>query len=209
MTANTPASAKKKGRLFQQEVATAIRNHFNLPITDVCSRPMGSNGIDIMLSDRARSVFPFGVECKRSERWDLQAWWRQAKANAAAEGLYPLLVVRKNRQEPLVILDHHLFLVLENLPLPRHLIGYHHYRHYTTKWQPEKWIKEAREECADFVYTRPVVIMIPQDGPLSSVALLQQSHFLSLFSPLVPERIWIEEMAKRSQIVEEARRRKI
>ncbi len=208
MTANTPASAKKKGRLFQQEVAAAIRDHFNLPIMDVCSRPMGSNGIDIMLSDRARSVFPFGVECKRSERRDLQAWWRQTKVNAAAEGLYPLLVVRKNRQEPLVILDHHLFLVLESLPLPRHVIGSHHYRHYTMKWQSEKWIKEAREECADFAYIHPVVIMIPQEGSLFSVALLQQSHFLSLFSPFVPARILIEGMAKRSQLVEEARRKK-
>ncbi|MDD3420366.1 MAG: hypothetical protein PHE78_07200, partial [Candidatus Gastranaerophilales bacterium] len=34
----------------------------------------------------------------------LPAWWRQCTANAEKEGLTPLLLIKRNREEPLAVL---------------------------------------------------------------------------------------------------------
>ena len=65
---------------------------------------MGQSGCDLYLSPAARSVFPFGVECKAQERIALSEWWQQCARNAAAEGLTPLLVFRRNREDALAVL---------------------------------------------------------------------------------------------------------
>ena len=102
MTASTPASCKDKGRRFQQEVAAQIRATFDLPEADVISRPMGSPGADIILSSAAQAKFPFAVECKRAETWELREWWHQAHANST-DTTYPLLVFRRSRAKTYAI----------------------------------------------------------------------------------------------------------
>jgi hypothetical protein len=44
------------------------------------------------------------VECKYQETWALPAWIKQAKANQK-EGTDWLLILRKNRMDPVVIMD--------------------------------------------------------------------------------------------------------
>ena len=61
-----PQSAKNKGRKLQQFVAAVIKNIFNLGEGDAESRPMGSAGVDIMSSPKAREKFPFSIECKNT-----------------------------------------------------------------------------------------------------------------------------------------------
>ncbi len=104
MAANTPATRKAKGREFQKYVAECLQESLGLPPEDVVSRPMGSPGLDIMMSADAREKFPFGIECKRTEKLSIPAWWAQCTANAEAEGLVPLLVFKRNREEPLAVL---------------------------------------------------------------------------------------------------------
>jgi hypothetical protein len=65
---------------------------------------MGQSGCDLYLSPAARAQFPFGVECKAQETISLPAWWKQCENNASKEGLIPLLVFKRNREEPLAVL---------------------------------------------------------------------------------------------------------
>lgn len=96
-----PASAKAKGRKFQQAIAADIRRTFLLDSADAVSRPMGSGGDDIMLSAAARARFPFAVECKHVEALNLWTAFAQVVKRATAT---PLLVFRRNHSEPMVAL---------------------------------------------------------------------------------------------------------
>ena len=104
MTANTPQSAKAKGRKFQQQLREDLINHLGINPDDILSTAMGQGGCDLYLSPAARSRFPFGVEAKRCESLSLPQWWRQCENNASKVGLIPLLVFKRNREEPLAVL---------------------------------------------------------------------------------------------------------
>ena len=104
MVATTPASRKAKGRRLQQAVRQDLVDRLGIDPGDVQSTGMGQSGCDLYLSPAARAQFPFGVECKAQERIALPEWWRQCTRNAAAEGLAPLLVFRRNREDALAVL---------------------------------------------------------------------------------------------------------
>ena len=104
MTANTPASRKAKGRAFQQQLREDLIRELNINPDDILSTAMGQGGCDLYLSPAARSIFPFGVEAKRCETISLPAWWKQCENNASKVGLIPLLVFKRNREEPLAVL---------------------------------------------------------------------------------------------------------
>ena len=104
MTANTPASRKAKGRRLQQAVRQDLIEHLGIDPGDILSTAMGQSGCDLYLSPAARERFPFGVECKAQETISLPAWWKQCETNASKVGLVPLLVFKRNREEPLAVL---------------------------------------------------------------------------------------------------------
>ncbi len=104
MTANTPASRKAKGRRLQQAVRQDLIDRLGIDPGDILSTAMGQSGCDLYLSPAARERFPFAVECKAQEAIALPAWWRQCTRNAEAEGLAPLLVFRRNREDALAVL---------------------------------------------------------------------------------------------------------
>lgn len=63
-----PSSAKGKGRALQQFVAKVlVRIGKKLEPDDAVSRPMGSGGVDIMMSPLAQKEFPFSLECKNTK----------------------------------------------------------------------------------------------------------------------------------------------
>ena len=64
---------------------------------------MGEGGVDIKMGKDAKEKFPFDIECKNQENWSIPAWWKQTTANTE-NGRKPLLVIKKNRHEPLVVL---------------------------------------------------------------------------------------------------------
>jgi hypothetical protein len=104
VVASTPASRKAKGRRLQQAVRQDLIDRLGIDPGDILSTAMGQSGCDLYLSPAARAQFPFGVECKAQEAIALPAWWQQCTRNAAAEGLVPLLVFKRNREEPLAVL---------------------------------------------------------------------------------------------------------
>ena len=103
------SSAKNKGRKLQQWVRDKIRRIFNLPEADVSSRSMGAAGVDILLSKDALKVFPFSVEAKNTESLNVWKAYEQATMNTLPN-TYPLLVIKRNNTDPLVVVNAELFL---------------------------------------------------------------------------------------------------
>lgn len=95
MTANTVRSRKSKGRTFQNDVLKKIKDNFNLSENDIRTVPSSVQGMDIWLSEYAQKVFPFSVECKRTEKLNLWSSIEQAEINA--KKLNPLLIFKRNR----------------------------------------------------------------------------------------------------------------
>ena len=105
------SSCKAKGRKLQQWVRDIILESFpSLEADDVRSTSMGAGGEDVQLSPAARKLFPYSVECKSVEKLNVWAAYEQAEANS---GKYePILVMKKNRKKPLVVLDAEAFIAL-------------------------------------------------------------------------------------------------
>ncbi len=107
----TTRSAKAKGRSLQKWVCQKIADLTGYewgqdkPIE---SRGMGQSGCDVRMEEDVQKLFPFSVECKWQETWSIPAWIEQAKANEKP-GTDWLLVCKKNRQCPVVILDAEVF----------------------------------------------------------------------------------------------------
>ena len=110
------SSCKAKGRILQQLVAKALAEVYDLsygPDQDVGSREMGQSGTDVKLSPLARTKIAYNVECKNGKSIGLWGSWAQTIANTG-DGRVPLLVMKRNRQEPLAILTfEHLITLLK------------------------------------------------------------------------------------------------
>ena len=106
-----PQSAKAKGRKLQQWVRDLILETWNsLEPDDVRSTSMGAGGEDVQLSPAARRHFPFSVECKSVEKLNVWGAYEQACENSG--GHEPLLVMKKNRKKPLIVMDAEAFFEL-------------------------------------------------------------------------------------------------
>lgn len=105
-----PQSAKAKGRKLQQFVRDQLIARLNLQADDVKSTSMGAGGEDIQLSPFARVRFPHSIECKNRSKIAVYEWFAQAKENAGTHS--PLLVIKQDRSEPLVVLSFDDFLKL-------------------------------------------------------------------------------------------------
>jgi len=101
------SSRKAKGRRFQQWICQKVSDLLGLPWgpdEQIASREMGQSGVDVRLIGEALNRFPFSVEAKAAERWDIPSWIEQAKSNQK-KGTDWLLFVTKNRYKPIVIMD--------------------------------------------------------------------------------------------------------
>jgi len=106
----SPQSAKGKGRRLQKWVCKKISELTGFewgssgddkPIE---SRPMGQSGTDVRMESQVRIAFPFSVECKWQETWNVPAWIEQAKENQV-EGTDWLLICRRSRKPPIIVMD--------------------------------------------------------------------------------------------------------
>ena len=103
----TTASRKPKGRRLQQWVRERLIEGLDIHPEDIESRPMGSGGEDLIMARAAREKFPFSIECKNQESGNVWKAYEQAQANAKA--YEALVVLKKNQQKPLVVLDAEVF----------------------------------------------------------------------------------------------------
>lgn len=101
----TPASCKMKGRRLQQWVVKQLVAILGLDPEDLKSTPMGSQGADVIMGVKSKTAFPYAIECKNSQRINLWEAYEQAQAHAGNTKLEPLLVIKKNHRDPLVVID--------------------------------------------------------------------------------------------------------
>jgi hypothetical protein len=97
------SSAKAKGRKLQQWFANLLVETLKLDEEDIESRPMGSQGEDIILGKQSRQIFSYSVECKNQEAVNVWKAYEQASENC--KGYEPLVVIKRNRHKPLVVVD--------------------------------------------------------------------------------------------------------
>jgi hypothetical protein len=105
-----PSSCKQKGRMLQKWVCERIAEIFEIDFDnqdDQClihSREMGQSGVDIVLRGEIYKKFKFDVECKNTEKLNLYKTIEQSKNNTEI-GRDWLIVHKKNRSKPIVIMD--------------------------------------------------------------------------------------------------------
>ena len=84
-----PQSAKAKGRKLQKWFTELLIERLKLDKDDLESRPMGSQGEDIIMGKESRTKFPYSIECKNVERLNVWDAYSQAEANCKTyEPLY-------------------------------------------------------------------------------------------------------------------------
>ena len=106
------SSAKAKGRKLQQWFANVLVETLGLDSEDLESRPMGSQGEDIILGKQSRQLFPYSVECKNQEAVNVWKAYEQATENC--KGYEPLVVIKRNRSKPLIVMDAEAFVRLHD-----------------------------------------------------------------------------------------------
>lgn len=98
-----PASAKNKGRLFQQKCRNELLNTFpELSEGDIRSTSMGAGGEDLQLSPAARKLLPYQFECKSKARSPVHAMFEQARSHGDHE---PVVLIKQDRKETLAVIE--------------------------------------------------------------------------------------------------------
>ena len=110
----TIRSRKAKGRRLQNWVRDSLRGLFlTLTDDDVRVAIMGETGADVKLSVNAKKLFPYDIECKNTEGWKkLYDAYDQADGHGDNQ---PIVFIKMNRRNPLVVVDAKHFLRLNNV----------------------------------------------------------------------------------------------
>lgn len=113
MTAHSTKAGKAKGKSLQNLVVDLIRDYFPcLKDDDIRSALSSECGIDIKLSQYARRLFPYAVECKFRDRIDIWQGLAQAEINANKENLRPVLIFKRPRSRVYAVLEIEDFMML-------------------------------------------------------------------------------------------------
>ena len=105
-------SAKAKGRRLQQWFRDLLIEKLEVHPEDIESRSMGAGGEDLIVARAARKKFPYSIECKNQESINVWKSYEQAQENS---GDYePIVVLKRNKSKPLVLVDADYFVRLHN-----------------------------------------------------------------------------------------------
>lgn len=75
------SSAKAKGRDLQKYCKKILDKVFDLEEGDIESRPMGSGGVDLMMSPSVRKKFPVSIESKNTKKFPSVSALKQSDHN--------------------------------------------------------------------------------------------------------------------------------
>ena len=96
-------SAKAKGRRLQQWFRDLLIEELEVHPEDIESRSMGAGGEDLIMARAARAKFPYSIECKNQESVNVWKSYEQAVENS---GDYePIVIIKRNKSKPLVLID--------------------------------------------------------------------------------------------------------
>ncbi len=100
------SSAKAKGRRLQDWVRDELQYLWQdfLAPSDIRGAIMGERGEDIKLSNVAQKHIGLSIECKNVEKINIWKSYDQAVMNSRPND-EPILIIKKNRFEPLVVVD--------------------------------------------------------------------------------------------------------
>ena len=98
-----PQSAKAKGRRLQQQFRELLIEELGIHPEDIESRSMGAGGEDLIMARAAREKFPYSIECKNVEKLNVWEAYKQAEENSI--DYEPVVVMKKNNHNTLVVLD--------------------------------------------------------------------------------------------------------
>ena len=105
-------SAKAKGRRLQQWMRELLIEELDVHPEDIESRSMGAGGEDLIMARAARTKFPYSIECKNQESVNVWKAYEQAQENS---GDYePIVVLKRNKSKPLVLIDADYFVRLHD-----------------------------------------------------------------------------------------------
>tara|TARA_B100000579_G_C22588912_1_gene737066 strand:- start:274 stop:606 length:333 start_codon:yes stop_codon:yes gene_type:complete len=103
-------SAKAKGRKLQQWMRNLLIEKLEVHPEDIESRSVGAGGEDLIMARAAREKFPMSIECKNQEKVNVWEAYKQAEDNS---GNYePVVVIKRNKVKPLVVVDAEYFVSL-------------------------------------------------------------------------------------------------
>ena len=103
-------SAKAKGRRLQQWFRDLLIEKLDIHPEDIESRSMGAGGEDLIMARAAREKFPYSIECKNQESVNLWKSYEQAQENS--KDYEPVVVLKRNKTKPLVLVDAEYFVKL-------------------------------------------------------------------------------------------------
>lgn len=96
------SSAKAKGRRLQNFISEQFNSWLN-GMTGTRPAIMGESGMDVKVEGVFRPLIPWSVEAKNTEKINIWAALAQAEANAG-DGI-PIVVFKRNRQDPQVAMS--------------------------------------------------------------------------------------------------------
>ena len=96
-------SAKAKGRRLQQWFRDLLIEKLDIHPEDIESRSMGAGGEDLIMARAAREKFPYSIECKNQEAVNVWKAFEQASENSG--NYQPIVVIKRNKTRPLVLVD--------------------------------------------------------------------------------------------------------
>lgn len=102
------SSAKAKGRVLQDKVRDMYREvgkDCGLVDGDIEPRPMGQNGVDLILSPRALEVFNHSIECKKHAQVRIPSEFAKHYKKYKDDKSLKLLFSENNHSEPLVTMQ--------------------------------------------------------------------------------------------------------
>ena len=108
-------SAKNKGMNLQKWVCKKISDLINVPYDqqdDQClihSRECNQSGTDVILRKEALQLFPFSVECKSSDQFNIKHTIEQSKNNQVKGTDWMIVYKRKSLRKPVVIIGWEVF----------------------------------------------------------------------------------------------------
>jgi hypothetical protein len=108
-------SAKNKGMALQKWICKKISKLISIPYDqkdDNClihSRECGLSGVDVILRDKALEMFPFSIESKSAEQFNIKKTVEQAKNNQYDNTDWMIIYKRKSFKNPVVIVDWKVF----------------------------------------------------------------------------------------------------
>jgi hypothetical protein len=118
----TSFARKEKGTKFQQEILDKVLEQCSLlKKEDLQSCPASANSEDIRVTDGARQIFPFSIECKHLDTGFSKAYKTLEQAHTQmrnlgrADHIEPIAFIKEKDKEPLAVLSAEYAIWLFNL----------------------------------------------------------------------------------------------